>query len=144
MAGLSALLIVAGAVALWDPWINDWYFISVRPEAARGSVMPLPNASRIYESPDLEGLSAGPYTEMLRITTVPAGGQFTVGQEPGSETFLVLGGQAAIRVNGNSPISLGPSQAALAQQGESVQLSNPGGDLLSLLSFSVASSGGSP
>src|SRR4029453_8290667 len=87
MAALTGLLIVAGAVALWDPWANDWYFIGVRPEAARGGVMPLPNASRVYESPGLEGLSAGPYTETMRIITVPARGQTTVEQEPGTETF---------------------------------------------------------
>src|SRR5207247_7181653 len=73
MAALAGLLIVGGAVALWDPWVNDWFFIGVRPEAARGGVMPLPNASRVYESPGLEGVSAGPYTETLAIITVPAG-----------------------------------------------------------------------
>jgi quercetin dioxygenase-like cupin family protein len=142
MAALTGLLIVAGAVALWDPWANDWYFIGVRPEAARGSVMPLPNASRVYESPDLQGLSAGPYTETMRIITVPAGGQTTVQREPGSEMFLVLSGQGAIQVNADTPISLGTSQAALAQQGASVRISNSGEEALSLLSFSVVGSGG--
>jgi len=142
MAALTCLLIVAGAVALWDPWANGWYFIGVRPEAARGGVMPLPNASRVYESPGLEGLSAGPYTETLRIITVPARGQTTVEQEPGPETFLVLSGQGAIQVGADTPISLGPSQAALAQQGGSVRISNSGEEALSLLSFSVVGSGG--
>jgi quercetin dioxygenase-like cupin family protein/mannose-6-phosphate isomerase-like protein (cupin superfamily) len=141
MAVLGGVLVVAGAVALWDPWVNDWFFIGVRPEAARGGVMPLPNASRVYESPDLEGLSAGPYTETLRLIAVPAGGQTTVQREPGAETFLVLSGNAAIAVNGDSPISLGTSQAALAQQGRSVRISNSGGEMLSLLSFSVVGSG---
>jgi quercetin dioxygenase-like cupin family protein len=142
-AVLSGLLIVAGAVALLDPWVNDWFFIGVRPEAARGGVMPLPNASRVYESPDLESLSAGPYTETLRTITIPAGGQTTVEQEPGPETFLVLGGHGAMQVNDGSPISLGTSHAALAQQGASVRISNSGGETLSLLSFSVVGSGGS-
>ena len=141
MAALTGLLVVAGAVALWNPWVNDWFFIGVRPEPARGGVMPLPNASRVYESPDLEGLSAGPYTETLRIVTVPAGGQITVDQEPGPEMFLVLSGQGRIGVNGDSPISLGNSQAALAQQGASVWISNSSGEALSLLSFSVVGSG---
>jgi quercetin dioxygenase-like cupin family protein len=142
-AVLSGLLIVAGAVALLDPWVNDWFFIGVRPEAARGGVMPLPNASRVYESPDLESLSAGPYTETLRTIAIPAGGQTTVEQEPGPETFLVLGGHGAMQVNDGSPISLGTSHAALAQQGASVRISNSGGETLSLLSFSVVGSGGS-
>jgi quercetin dioxygenase-like cupin family protein len=142
IAALSGLLIVAGAVALWDPWVNDWFFIGVRPAAARGGMMPLPNASRVYESPDLEGLSAGPYTETLRIITVPASGQAAVEKEPGPETFLVLSGQGAIRVNGGPPISLGTSQAALAQERASVRISNLAGGTLFLLSFSVVGSGG--
>jgi quercetin dioxygenase-like cupin family protein len=142
MAALGGLLIVAGAIALWNPWVNGWFFIGVRPEAARGSVMPLPDASRVYESPDLDGVSPGPYTETLRLITVPAGGETTVEQEPGPETFLVLSGQGAIGVNGDSPISLGTSQAALAQQGASVRISNSGEETLSLLSFSVVGSGG--
>jgi quercetin dioxygenase-like cupin family protein len=144
MVALSGLLIAAGAVALWDPWVNDWFFIGVRPVAARGGVMPLPGASRIYESPDLEALSVGPYKETLRIITVPARGQITVEQEPGPETFLLLVGRGAIEVNGGSPISLGASQAAtFAQQGASVRISNSGGGPLSLLSFSVVGSAGS-
>jgi quercetin dioxygenase-like cupin family protein len=144
MAALTGLLIVAGAVALWNPWANGWLFIGVRPVAARGGVMPLPNASRTYESPDLEGLSPGPYTESLRSITVPAGGLATVEREPGAEMLLVLSGQAEVRLNGGSPISLETSQAALAQQGASVQISNPGDEDLNLLSFSVVASGGSP
>lgn len=140
VVALSALLLVAGAVALWNPWANGWFFIGVRPATARGGVMPLPNASRVYESPDLQGLSAGPYTETLRIITVPAGGQIIVEQEPGPETFLVLSGRGAIRVNRDRPLSLETSQAALAQQGATVRFSNSGDETLSLLSFSVVGS----
>jgi quercetin dioxygenase-like cupin family protein len=140
---LIGLLIVAGGVALLNPWANDWYFIGVRPVAARGGVMPLPNATRVFESPDLQDLSPAPYTESLRVITVPAGGQATVQQEPGAEMLLVLGGHAEVRLNGGSPFSLAKSQAALAQQGASVQISNPGKGDLELLSFSVVASGGS-
>jgi quercetin dioxygenase-like cupin family protein len=142
-AALAGLLIVAGAVALWNPWANDWYFIAVRPESARGGVMPLPNASRVVESPDLEGLSPAPYTESLRVISVPAGEQATVDREPGAEMLLVLSGHAVVRLNGGSAISLGTSQSALAQQGAAVQISNSGEGELSLLSFSVVASGGS-
>jgi quercetin dioxygenase-like cupin family protein len=144
LAALTGLLIAAGGVALWNPWANSWFFIAVRPEAARGGVMPLPSASRTYESPDLEGLPPGPYTETLRSITVPAGGVITVQPEPGPEMLLVLTGQAEVRLNGASPISLGASQAILAQRGASVQISNPGQEDLDLLSFSVVASGGSP
>jgi quercetin dioxygenase-like cupin family protein len=141
MAVLAGLFIVAGAVALWDPWANDWFFIGVRPEAARGGVMPLPNASRNFESPNLESLPTAPYTESLRLVTVPPGAQVTTEREPGPEAFLVLSGQGAIRVDDSAPKSLETTQAALAQLGASVQISNPGEDALSLLSFSVVASG---
>jgi mannose-6-phosphate isomerase-like protein (cupin superfamily) len=143
MAALSGLLLVAGAVALWDPWVNDWYFIAVRPASARGGAMPLPDASRVYESPDLDALSAGPYTEKLQVIILPVGGQTSVDHEPGPETFLVLSGEGTIQMNGDVPTPLGKSQAVLAQQGASVRLSNPGGDSLSVLSFSVVGSDGS-
>ncbi len=141
MAVLAGVFIAAGAVALWDPWANNWFFIGVRPEAARGGVMPLPNASRTFESSNLESLPTGPYTETLRLVTVPPGGQATVEREPGPEAFLVLSGQGAIRVDDNASKSLETTQAALAQLGASVQISNPGEDALSLLSFSVVASG---
>jgi hypothetical protein len=144
IAALTGVLIAAGALALWNPWANDWFFIGVRPAAARGGVMPLPNATRVYESPDLEGLSPGPYTESLRLITVAFGELATVQGEPGPEMFLVLSGQAELRMNAGSPISLGASDAALAQQGASVQVSNSGGGALKLLSFSVVATSGSP
>jgi hypothetical protein len=143
MMGLSTLLVVAGAVALWNPWANDWFFIGVRPEAARGGVMPLPNASRVFESPILEGVSPGPYIETLRIITVPAGDQTGIEQEPGPDTLLVLVGHGAIQINDDTAVTLEPSQAALAQQGASVRISNSGDEPLSVLSFSVIGSGAS-
>ena len=144
VAAVTCLLIAAGAVALANPWTNNWYFISVRPEATRGGLMPLPNSARVYESPNLEEVSPGPYTESLRLITVPAGGAVSVRQEPGPEMLLVLTGQAEVRFNFGFPISLKISQAALAQQGTSVRISNLGEEDLNLLSFSVVPSGGTP
>ena len=102
--------------------------------------MPLPNASRVYESPDLEGVSPGPYTENLELITVPSGGRFTVAEEPGPETFVVLSGQGAVSLDGRPATSLGRSDAALAQQGTSVQISNTSEETLSVLSFSLVGS----
>jgi quercetin dioxygenase-like cupin family protein len=142
VAMLLGLLIAAGALALWDPWANDWFFIGVRPEATRGGVMPLPNASRVSESANLEDEPSGPYTETLRLVTVPAGGVTSVEAEAGPEAFVVLTGRGAIELDGSSPTSLETSQAALAQAGSSVRISNVGEGALSLLSFTVVGSGG--
>ena len=105
--------------------------------------MPLPNASRVYESPDLQGTSAGPYTETLRITSIPSGASFDLTQEPGPEAVLVLDGRGSVQVDGGAPFSLGPSQATLVREGGSVRLSNTGGETFSVLSFQVVGSGGS-
>jgi hypothetical protein len=144
VATLTVLLIAGGALALWNPWANDWYFIGVRPASTRRGVMPLPNATRVYESADLRGHSPGPYTEKLEVITVPAGSRWTVPREPGAEMLLALNGGARVQINGGQPILLGPHQAAMAQQGEAVSLSNPGKSMLDVLSFSVtpAASGG--
>ena len=118
------------------------FFIGVRPEATRGGVMPLPNASRVSESANLEDEPSGPYTETLRLVTVPAGGVTSVEAEAGPEAFVVLTGRGAIELDGSSPTSLETSQAALAQAGSSVRISNVGEGALSLLSFTVVGSGG--
>ena len=100
--------------------------------------MPLPNATRVYESPDLEGLSDGPFVEALQVVSIPAGGRATVSSEPGADVMLVLKGNASVAIDGGQPISLGFHQAATAQPGAAVMLSNAGGGELDVLSFSVA------
>ena len=134
---LAVLLLAGGALALGNPGTNQWIFIGVRPESARGGVMPLPDASRVYESPDLRNLSPGPYVETLAVITVAPGSQAVVSREPGAEMLLVLVGGARIQLDGAQPIQLGVHQAALAQEGSMVTLSNSGAGQLTLLSFRV-------
>jgi quercetin dioxygenase-like cupin family protein len=134
---LSVLLLAGGALALGNPGANEWIFIGVRPESARGSVMPLPDATRVYESPDLKSLSPGPYVETLEVITVAPGSQAAVSREPGAELLLVLVGGARVQLDGAQPIQLGVHQAALAQEGATVTLSNSGAGELTLLSFRV-------
>ncbi|HCP62249.1 MAG TPA: hypothetical protein DIU14_07260 [Actinobacteria bacterium] len=134
---LTVLLLAGGALALGNPGANEWIFIGVRPESARGSVMPLPNATRAYESPDLRSLSPGPYVETLEVITVAPGSRAAVSREPGAELLLVLVGGARVQLDGAQPIRLGVHQAALAQEGAMVTLSNSGAGKLTLLSFRV-------
>src|SRR5207249_5784038 len=131
----AVLLLAGGALALGNPGANKWLFVGVRPVSARGSVMPLPNATRVYESQDLRGLSPGPYVETLEVITVAHGSQATVSREPGAELLLVLAGGARVQLDGAQPIRLGVHQAALAQEGAMVTLSNSGAGELTLLSF---------
>ena len=141
---LLAALVVGGAVALWNPWTNEWFFIGVRPEAARGGPMPIPGASRTYESPAFSGLPPGPYVERLATTTVDSGGETGMSNVPGPVVFLVLDGRAEVTVGNRPPIALGHHQATLVQTGDSVRVRNPSAKTLRLLSFALSSQFSSP
>jgi len=141
---LLAALIAGGAVALRDPWKNDWFFIGVRPESARGAPMPIPSAARTYESPEFSHVPPGPYVESLATTTVDPHGQVAVSKAPGPVVFLVLDGRADVTVGNQAPIRLGHHQATLVQAGESFRVLNPSGKALRLLGFALTPQRSSP
>ncbi len=134
---LAALLLAGGVLGLGNLGANGWLFVGVRPESARGGVMPLPDATRVYESPDLRSLSPGPYIETLEVITVAPGSRAAVSREPGADILLVLAGEAHVQLDGAQPIRLGIHQGTLAQEGAMVTLSNSGAGKLILLSFRV-------
>lgn len=141
---LLAALIAGGAVALSDPWKNDWFFIGVRPEAARGGPMPIPSATRTYESPEFSNVPPGPYVESLATTTVDPHGQVALSNAPGPVVFLVLDGRADVAVGNEAPVQLGHHQGTLVQAGESARILNPGGTDLRLLRFALTPKTSSP
>ena len=131
------LLIAAGAVGTWNPWSNDWLFLSVRPVATRGAPMPLPTASRLYESPDLGPLPVGPYTETIEeITVAPGIGAADVGSA-GAAVLFVLDGRVEVQPAGGSSIQIGARGATLLQPGASVRVTNAGDRPAHLLKFAV-------
>jgi hypothetical protein len=131
------VLIGAGSVATWDPWSNDWLFLSVRPAAARGAPMPIPTAVRAYESPDLGALPAGPYVETLEeIVVAPGAAPADLGST-GAVALFVLDGRLDIGSTGGPSIQIGSHGSTLIQPGTSVQLSNAGDRPLHLLRFAV-------
>jgi mannose-6-phosphate isomerase-like protein (cupin superfamily) len=138
-----AALIAGGAVALWNPWKNDWFFIAVRPEATRGAPMPIPSASDTYASPRFSRVRPGPYVESLATTTVDPHGQ-VVSKAPGPVGFFVLDGRADVSVGNGTPIRLGHHQATLVQAGESFRILNPSGSALRLLRFALTPKASSP
>ncbi len=132
-----ALLIAVSVIGIWDPWSNDWLFIAVRPASARGAVMPLPTASRVYESPDLGALPPGPYVEMLReITVVPGAEPLDVGSA-GAVVLLALDGKVRVE-SADGASQLGVGGATLVPTGASVRVTNTGDGPAHVLSFSVA------
>lgn len=139
LAGLVAL-VVLGGLAVWNPWSNDWLFISIRPEAARGGPMPLPSASRLYESTDLAAMPPGPYVETVQEVTIAPGSSFDF--EPhGASLLLVIDGQAQVQPSDNGSSILLVHQAVLLQPGVSAEVTATSDRAARLLEFTVAPAG---
>jgi hypothetical protein len=130
-------LIALGALATWNPWSNDWFFISVRPAAARGGPMPLPSASRTFESADLAPLPAGPYTETVEELTIGSGPGMTI-ESDGATLLLVVDGQARIQRTGDLASVFGVHEATLLQPGSTTQIAASGDQVVRLLQFTIA------
>lgn len=92
-----AALLVLGVVATIDPLMNHWYFVGVRPAAARGAVMPVPAGHRTFESANLTGLAAGTYIERLTYRWLASGESVAI---TGPAAIVVLDGQGSITTGG--------------------------------------------
>ena len=137
------LLIAAGAFGTLNPWSNDWVFLSVRSVAIRGAPMPLPTASRVYESPDL-GALPGTYVQTLdEITLAPGAVVADVGSA-GAAVLLALDGRVDVQPAGGSENQIGAREATVLQPGAQVRLASVGDQPAHLLRLSVtpASPGG--
>jgi hypothetical protein len=131
------LLIVVGAIGAWNPWSNDWLFLSVRPVAARGAAMPIPTASRSYESADIGALPAGPYVETLEVITVTPGGAAADVGSAGTSVLFVLDGRIEVQPAGGSATQIGARGATLVQPGASVRVAPVGDRPAHVLRFAV-------
>jgi hypothetical protein len=96
---LLALLLVLGVVATINPLMNHWYFVGVRPAATRGAGMLVPAAHRTFESENLTGLTAGPYTERLTYRWLASGESAHIG---GPAAIVVLDGEGSVTVGGTT------------------------------------------
>lgn len=99
VAVLLAALLALGVVATIDPLMNHWYFVGVRPAAARGAVMPVPAGQRTFESANLTGLAAGPYIERLTYRWLASGESFAI---TGPAAIVVLDGQGSVTTEGKT------------------------------------------
>jgi quercetin dioxygenase-like cupin family protein len=134
---LLAGVVAGGAIALWNPWKNDWFFLAVRSEATRGAPMPIPSAENTYASPPLSGVRPGTYMATLAETTVDARGQLAASRAAGPIAFMVLEGSAEVSVSDDRPIQLGQGDATLVQPGGSIRITNPNESTLRLLRFAL-------
>jgi quercetin dioxygenase-like cupin family protein len=94
---LMAGLLVAGTIATIDPLMDHWYFIAVRPAAARGAAMPVPAGHRTYESDALTGLASGPQQERLTDQRLVPGAS---ARFAGPAAIVLLRGEASLMVDG--------------------------------------------
>lgn len=141
MPMLLVALIALGGLATWNPWSNDWFFIAVRPAAARGGPMPLPSASRVFESADLAAMPAGPYTETVQEVPIAPGPGITI-ESAGASLLLVIDGQARVQPAGGAEGLIGVHQAVLLQPGSTARVAAAGDRTVRLLEFTVEPSGG--
>jgi quercetin dioxygenase-like cupin family protein len=123
---LLVLLIGAGALGALNPWQNDWLFLSVRAGSQRGGPMPLPTASRIYESADLGTLAAASYVQTLEEITIAPGESVTAPQSTGPALLLVVDGQVAVQLSDGSSSHIGGRQATLLQPDQSAVINDAG------------------
>jgi quercetin dioxygenase-like cupin family protein len=132
-----AVLIAASLFGAWNPWSNEWLFLAVRPAAARGAPMPLPAASRLYESPDVGALPPGPYMETLQeITVAPSAVPFDV-DSTGAAVLLVLDGRVRIELTDGSS-EIGAGGAMLVPTDSFVRITDAGEGPAHVLNFGVA------
>lgn len=132
---LMAALLVAGTVASIDPVMNHWYFVAVRPAAARGAVMPVPAGHRTYESANLAGLGSGPYVERLTDQRLAVGGSVRV---VGPAAVVVLDGGIGVIADGQQTSLSGQAGTTIASGTEVTIKSGSDGARVLILQLSPA------
>ena len=101
--------------------------------------MPLPNASRVFESPALEALPRGPYAETVEEVRIASRGHAEVGFAE-AVVLLVLEGRIDTRSLGSTRDTIGAREAILVEPGASLVVTNPGDGPTRLLKFALTTS----
>jgi quercetin dioxygenase-like cupin family protein len=138
VAGLSAFLIVGGALPVLGATSNDYYLFAVRSPVEHDRPMPRPDGRVEFLSPDLNPVPTGPYLETLSAITVPAGATYDAPVVQGPQILVVLQGKTTVHV-GDETSQLGVHDATMAQTGQTLTVLNSGGDPLQGLDFAVLS-----
>jgi quercetin dioxygenase-like cupin family protein len=131
------LLIAAGALGTWNPWSNDWVFFSVRAVGGRGAPMPLPTASRVYESSNIDAPLTGNYVQTLEEITIAQGDAVPSAASAGAALIFVLDGRVDVLPSGAAALQLGAHGATVLQAGTSAQITNSGDRAAHVLRFSL-------
>jgi quercetin dioxygenase-like cupin family protein len=143
VTGLSVLLVGAGVLPLVGATSNDYYLITVRPEAQRTLPMPRPDGRVVVSSPVVDPVPAAPYIESLKAITLPAGARYDAPITLGPQMIVVLGGATAVSVD-DQTTQLGVGDTTLAQSGQALAIVNTGSDTVQVLDFAVTSASAAP
>jgi mannose-6-phosphate isomerase-like protein (cupin superfamily) len=143
VVGLSAFLIVGGALPVLGATSNDYYLFAVRSPVEHDRPMPRPDGRVEFLSADLNPVPPGPYVETLSAITIRPGATYDAPVVKGPQIVVVLQGSSTVRAGGETS-QLGVGGATMAQAGQTLTIFNSGGNPLQVLDFAVASVGGSP
>lgn len=119
-----------------DGSANDWYFISIRPIAARTAPPLVAQQKVLFETPDLSALPPGPYTERLMLVTLAGSGRGAPHTHGGTELLFVLDGSVRLQLDGQT-VTLSTGQGFWHLPGTCIQDINAGATTAKMLAFFI-------
>jgi len=81
---------------------NDWWFIGLRPAASRPLATIVPGQKELYTTADLTQIAAGPYTETLTDSRLPATG---IDRQSGSSLRVLFVIDGSLTVSGDAAMT---------------------------------------
>jgi quercetin dioxygenase-like cupin family protein len=123
------------------PSANTWYFVSIRPNTARGAAPTFPGQKEAFATVDLAALPAGAYSLGLRFVTIQPNGRTAAHKHGGLETILVMDGSVEVRVQGAAMKTLQKGEGTSIAADTVLQISNKGTVPAKFLAFFVTADG---
>lgn len=100
---------------------NDWYFISIRPTAARTAPNIVPGQKVLFATDDLAAFPAGAYAQQLDRVAIAAGGRGAPRMHGGIELDYVLSGSLSVHGEVGKTVSVSAGQGYLRLPGSGSQ-----------------------
>jgi quercetin dioxygenase-like cupin family protein len=120
---------------------NLFYYISIRPNAARTAAPIFPGQKELYAGPDLPAMTDGIYSLGLRAVTIQAYGRTAAHKHAGLETIVILDGNVELHVQGAAPRMLAKGDGASINADTLLQIWNKGSVPAKFLAFFVTADG---
>ena len=120
---------------------NLWYYISIRPNAARTAAAIFPGQKEFFAGPDLASLPDGAYSLGLRRVTIQPNGRTAAHKHAGLETIAVLEGTVELHIQGTAIRTLKAGEGASISADTPLQVWNKGTTPAKFLAFFVTAEG---